>query len=773
MKLSIQLGRREFSFGMTKAAVSPDIAAWLRAEDVDASGEGAKLTAPYSQSAWVYIAISRLAEKISSLPFRISRMESETAKRVRAVRGSTNPKHRAFVRRALDEEIVEGGEVVDLFARPHPNMSRQLFWELVVTWNCLRGEFFVLPLDEMDAPVDLAGSAPRVARLLTLPTELFWHIVTGYELSAWRYTGSPLLTPVPSEMLLPSEVIHSRTPNPYLFWRGMSPLAVAMLAAGADYAAAAYNKGYWLNNADTGVIVTTEQQATLEQRAAILAALRERKRKAGTADRPLFLWGGAKVEKPQLNGMEQQFIENRRMNRQEIGAIFKVPESVMGFTESKSGALSGGGTAINQEILFWLTSTITPLCRHLEAALEPVVKTFGGGLIGWFDVESDPVMQEARRARLDAGVKAFGIGAAFNDINRVYDLGFPEYAGWGDKNFLPFSLQEASHLGAEPLPGEEEPELEEEKGNLFTGMRRLLERVTGGPPQEQKANTEVLWHAHVATRRKLVKMFEAKTRRVLLEFRGKVLAKIAEIDLKSLAEFSPSGSETRGLVDLIFSPAEFGKSLLNVLTQPITNALQTAGDELLKEMGVDDPWKMSPQTATDFLARREQPIMDTGRTVRRRLNGSLQEGLDAGETMEELSDRVRGVFNDLTQGEARRIAQTETNLAYNHARQEAMSDSGVGYKAWLSSHGPNVRPAHAAAENFYINAPIPLDEPFVVGGEELMYPGDDSLGASAGNIINCQCIQLAARKESEDATSVAYFVWGAGKMVFPKAEALK
>ncbi|MGA2788670.1 MAG: phage portal protein, partial [Verrucomicrobiota bacterium] len=150
-------------------------------------------------------------------------------------------------------------------------------------------------------------------------------------------------------MLLPSEAIHSRQPNPYLYWRGMGPLNVAMVAAGADYAAAQYAKGYWLNNADTGVIVTTEQQTDPAQRAAILAALRERKRAAGTADRPLFLWGGAKVEKPQLSGMEQQFIANREMNRQEIGAIYKVPESIMGFSQAKASALSGGGNAIEQE----------------------------------------------------------------------------------------------------------------------------------------------------------------------------------------------------------------------------------------------------------------------------------------------------------------------------------------------------------------------------------------------------------------------------------------
>jgi hypothetical protein len=34
---------------------------------------------------------------------------------------------------------------------------------------------------------------------------------------------------------------------------------------------------------------------------------------------------------------------------------------------------------------------------------------------------------------------------------------------------------------------------------------------------------------------------------------------------------------------------------------------------------------------------------------------------------------------------------------------------------------------------------LPINEPFEVGGELLMYPLDTSLGASADNIANCRC----------------------------------
>src|SRR6266446_2424108 len=296
-KISAAFSR--FTHHVSRSALDP--ALWLRGDEMDA-GEGAKLLSPYSQSAWVYIAVSVLAENVAQIPFRISRIP-RSAQRASPLRlgrgegqGEVSPRSTLpSFHRILGENIIESGPVVELFERPHPTMDRGLFWEMLMTWKCLRGEFFILPLDEQDQPVDLSitpslhhSNTPTthrspVRRLITLAPDQFWHIVEGYDLAGWRFTGAPLLSPIQSQVLLPSEVIHSRSPNPYLYWRGLSPLVVALLPAAADYAAEQFMKGLMMNNADTGVIITTDQQVSDDQREAMRAALRERKRKAGTA----------------------------------------------------------------------------------------------------------------------------------------------------------------------------------------------------------------------------------------------------------------------------------------------------------------------------------------------------------------------------------------------------------------------------------------------------------------------------------------------------------
>lgn len=56
-------------------------------------------------------------------------------------------------------------------------------------------------------------------------------------------------------------------------------------------------------------------------------------------------------------------------------------------------------------------------------------------------------------------------------------------------------------------------------------------------------------------------------------------------------------------------------------------------------------------------------------------------------------------------------------------------------KIWIAILDDHTREAHAEADAQEVQA----DEPFEVDGEELMFPGDDSMGASEGNLINCRC----------------------------------
>src|SRR5437868_10436348 len=121
-----------------------------------------------------------------------------------------------------------------------------------------------------------------------------------------------------------------------------------------------------------------------------MGALRDRKRKAGTADRPLLLWSGAEIVKPQLSSADLQFLDNRKFSRAEICAAFGVPEEIITTTEKAKYDVMEGAR------LNFIENRVAPLCARLEAEENATVKAIDPNAVGWFDTDSLPIMQEAR-----------------------------------------------------------------------------------------------------------------------------------------------------------------------------------------------------------------------------------------------------------------------------------------------------------------------------------------------------------------------------------------
>jgi HK97 family phage portal protein len=717
MKLSLNIGSREFGLSFGKKAFNPG--PFLRGDDIGAGG--ANMTSSYQQSVWVYSCVSAIAEQVAQIPFRFSRVSKSGAQ------GLTRPTRR----KSMGEDIVESGPVVDLFNRPHPQLNRFQFWELAVSWLQLRGEVFAVPV--MDGR--------RITRLVVVSPDQFRHIVRSNELLGWSYQGSGTESPLNTQELLPEEVIFDRLANPHDFWRGMSPLTVANLAASTDYASAQFQTGLMLNNADTGVVVTTDQQVDEAQREAILSALKDRKRKAGTADRPLFLWGGAKVEKPTLSASDMQYLENRKFNRQEICAVFKVPQEIIGFTEDANRSVSESAR------LNFVENRISPLCERLEAAFDPLIKAIDPTLWGWFDIECLPIMAAARRERYTSATVAFNMGVPIDECGEIFDLGLPMNLPHAGKSFLPFSLQE---VGSSATTGNDElPPVVEPVTNIFERAGRLLSTLDSRlstPAHQCAPNPE--YEASIAGS---VKVKAGSLKKFFFEQRGRVLAKLA-------TEVSKS-AEKRGLDDIFNMDAE-NKTLLGKMTSKLIADLEFGGAQLFKEIGAGN-FNLPPTQALAFLDKRENPIKNINSTTWDRLKSALSEGISAGESYADLAERVKSQYNT-SEERADTIAFTETNIAVNSGRNEAMKQAKVERKGWQTARMEGTRVSHLANENLTKEqGGIPIADNWPNG---LAYPGDPS--GEPGETINCRCFGYAViGKGRATAPLLRFDEWIAAKSV--------
>jgi len=113
------------------------------------------------------------------------------------------------------------------------------------------------------------------------------------------------------------------------------------------------------------------------------------------------------------------------------------------------------------------------------------------------------------------------------------------------------------------------------------------------------------------------------------------------------------------------------------------------------------------------------------------------------EVMQTTMDRARKQveinqeYIDSQRARARSLARTITTTAMMRSLLIDLKASGLTWqKAWVAERDDRTRESHRLTNaKFY----IPIDSPFIVGGEQLLYPTDPSLGAGPGNIVNCRC----------------------------------
>jgi SPP1 gp7 family putative phage head morphogenesis protein len=144
-----------------------------------------------------------------------------------------------------------------------------------------------------------------------------------------------------------------------------------------------------------------------------------------------------------------------------------------------------------------------------------------------------------------------------------------------------------------------------------------------------------------------------------------------------------------------------------------------------------------------FVMNRDCKIAGCSQNILDRIQDSLLEGIQKGETMRELTKRVQKEFRGVDKDRAYTIAQTLSQAAYSADHFKGLKDAGYRTKRWVTSDDELVSESHRACER---QRAIPMDEPFVNG---LMYPGDPK--GDAGECEGCRCILEVGGSASEEA----------------------
>lgn len=165
---------------------------------------------------------------------------------------------------------------------------------------------------------------------------------------------------------------------------------------------------------------------------------------------------------------------------------------------------------------------------------------------------------------------------------------------------------------------------------------------------------------------------------------------------------------------------------------------EAVNDFLSRKASANDIWEDTLHKWISKNGGKKVKIMTEG--LKDWFRGAIKEAIkDQSDSIESMTkllyDNVTNHYKDVAEWQIRRIVQTESLTALSVAADESVRALGIPFnKTWVIS-GNNTRPAHLLMDG----VTIPEDEAFDVDEEQMMFPRDDSMGASAGNIINCAC----------------------------------
>lgn len=158
----------------------------------------------------------------------------------------------------------------------------------------------------------------------------------------------------------------------------------------------------------------------------------------------------------------------------------------------------------------------------------------------------------------------------------------------------------------------------------------------------------------------------------------------------------------------------------------------------------------APVVPSEYVAKVEARIrasdlpLDVHRDVREMLTGPLASRLDGRPDRGALKASLRKSLRAPRErspyrAAVNRIARTETTSLFGYATQAKLASEGVPGRKWVPRLDARTRDSHRAASGQV----VAVDEPFMVGGYAMMYPGDPA--APASETASCRCVMVAVR----------------------------
>lgn len=263
-----------------------------------------------------------------------------------------------------DEVLDAPAGLVALFKSPNPYMSYTELVEVTLMDYLLTGNAYWLRWKTNDAgqPLALYRLSPQLVKIV--PGRL------GVEKYIYSVPGMPDLE------LTPDQVMHIRMANPHSPYYGMGIIQGGARVLDLELALTETQWKYFENRAQPSMVVQSDRRVPKEVVRRLGQQMRMLYGGPKNAGAMMILEAGLKYQAISPSAQEAMFEELSKMSRDRILAMFRVPASLLGIGDDKSG-----GAEPNDQQRIFADTMMKPLLKKFQAAVTQGVVRY------WDDLE--------------------------------------------------------------------------------------------------------------------------------------------------------------------------------------------------------------------------------------------------------------------------------------------------------------------------------------------------------------------------------------------------
>lgn len=577
-------------------------------------------------------------------------------------------------------------------------------------------------------------------------------------------------------------VFHTWKPSADDWTRYESTLQAAKLDIQVAVMQDIYDNAFLRNDARPAAIVVHQRFQEEDDKNKFRRQFLNRHQGPGNAGRVAFVesspdQGGALpkdsvyVQTLGLSQRDAQFIERYEAKLRSITVAFGVPLSRLGDASKRTFS-----NADRETLNYWL-DTVQPLAQDIadDVNLRLMPQFDSSGNVGWFDFSGVSEMEKPKRFSIPEVLSMKAAGVLTLEESRK-EIGVPIEPTLGE---LPTPTDNSDDPAAlEPGEGvpssgvtpaiDPTPSVAVSAGEIAAMVQAVIAdeiatlrapepplRETPGEPDadvEAQARAAYEWRTRVwettdRTVRSLELAWERRFQKLLDRQQKAIVDRLNGKRGRQALARDADPPAPRVVAEQLFDYGFWQTTTAELFDDLYTDTQRTAFSAFDVQFGV--AFDVDSPFARDYVLERSNYLAgNVTETTYDGLKKALADGIADGESIPDLADRIRSLFNQTYASRAETVARTEVISAYNGstwlATQNAPEDV-IGGLQWISTRDDRTRPTHAAMDG----ATITRNQAFELDGATLMYPGDPEVATRFNSegaipnpgsvIINCRC----------------------------------